>query len=450
MSNFEQYRDRFQKIPVEQRREKLNLLSKSEKLLLTKYPNLFLFDKQVIPEGDWRYFLLRCGRSFGKTVSGSAWIANKIIKGAKVVGLCGPTYDDVAKVMIPAILKWFPELPKESYNHQKHVLTFPNGSQIHCYTSDKEIRGPNLEFLWCDEICVWCDSIPEKVQERFDLIDMSVRVGKNPQTIITSTPKPFPIFITYEKKCRDNPNVYQMSTGTMFDNPFLPKSFLDAQIEKHGSTRLGRQEIYGELLTDQPGALWNNKILDDCRIEPSDFNSLINDQKLFIYRIVIAVDPAITANTNSDETGIIVAALCSNNQIYILRDVSGQLTPNQWAQKTIEMYNEYKADRIIAEKNQGGLLVESNIHSVDRYAPVKLVSATKGKIVRAEPVASLYERLRVHHVGYYKELEYQMTHYTGNTKDKSPDRMDALVYAVTELLLSQTYTNRDVTAVGYY
>lgn len=434
MKNSQLLRTKFQSLSPLKQKEFLKSLNAEEQRYFQEHPEFFLFDKQIIPEGDWRYMLLRCGRGFGKTTSGGAYVASQIYKGIKYIGLCGAKYSDVKQDMIPSILKWFSRdfVSQIKRNDQEHILILPNGAVIKYYSSDTEIRGPNLQLLWCDEICKWCDSIPEKVKECFDLLDMTVRIG-DPKIIITSTPKPFFWFREFEAKSQNN-NKYQQIIGTMFDNPYLPQSFIDAMIDKHGGTRLGRQELYGELLNDTEGALWVYSMFEPKVKEPPAMR-----------RIVVCIDPAVTSNVKSDETGIIVAGLGVDGKVYILDDLSGKYSPFDWAKKAINAFHERKADRIIAEKNNGGDLVESNIKSVDRNVPVKLITASRGKIVRAEPVAALYEQKKVYHTKEFKTLEDQCCSYTGDSKDKSPDRMDALVYAVTELLLTAKYVNRDAT-----
>ncbi len=433
MNDISQLRVKFQQLSPIQKRNYLKSLSTDDLKVFYQHPELFLFDKQIIPNGNWRYLLLMCGRGFGKTTAGGAHVASQIYQGVKYIGLCGAKYSDVEQDMIPSILKWFSRdfVSKIERNSQQHILHLPNGAVIKYYSSDTEIRGPNLQLLWCDEICKWSDSIPEKIKECFDLLDMTVRVG-DPKIIITSTPKPFSWFNEFSAKVNSNNKSYKIITGTMFDNPFLPKSFIDAMIEKYGGTRLGRQEIYGEILTDHEGALWNYSMFEPRVASPPQMR-----------RIIVAVDPAVTADKNSDETGIIVAGLGVDNKVYILEDLSGRYSPYDWAKKAISAYENHKADKIIAEKNNGGDLVESNIKSVSRMAPVKLVHASRGKIVRAEPVAALYEQKKVFHIKEFKTLEDQCCSYTGNAKDKSPDRMDAMVYAVTELILTMKYANRN-------
>ncbi len=426
----------------EQKESYLKTLSPDEIAFFWDNPSLFLFPKQYIPEGDWRYFILRCGRRFGKSISGSAWIAEKIIKGAKEVGLCGATYEDVAKIMVPSIIRWFQDTPetKPVFNSQQHLLKFPSGAICHTYTSDKETRGHSLEALWCDEVGSWADSIPEKVEERFNILDTCVSTGKNPQTIITSTPKPHPIFIKWQEQVdKHNPSI-KMMTGTMFDNPWLSDKYRKAEIAKYGSTRLGRQEIYGHLLTETEGALWSQKLIDDTRIETHHYNENIIWN---IVRTVIAVDPAGSTGTNSDLTGISVVSMDKNYNTYVLADLSGVYSPLEWAKKVNEAQKEYQADCIVAEKNYGGNLVEANLRGYNPNVRIKMVQAKKNKISRADPVAAQFEQNKAHIVGSLPELEKQMVHFTAKEKGHD-DRLDAMVYSITELVLDKTYVCRDL------
>lgn len=467
-----QLRTYFQSLNSVEKNIYIKSLTSQEQLYFYQHPDLFCFDKQIIPDGNWIYYLLRCGRSFGKTYAGSAWVAKKIRNGAKIIGLCGPTYDDVAKVMIPAIISWFMphELADPPYNNQTHTLRFANGAKIYCYTSDKEIRGPNLEYLWLDEICVWSDGIPEKIKERFEDIVRTVRVGKHPQTIITSTPKPHPFFIDFQEEIdRGNP-AYQMLVGTMFDNPTLPQSYIDEQLAKYGTTNRGKQELYGELITENPEALFNKlwinaaRIVDpelpikyDATTQPQHlayfFNQVL-ENKIIIKRIGISADPAVSNGKASDETGIIVGAQAFNGDIYILSDYSGKHTPDAWAKIVRNQFNHYRKHftevSIIAEVNQGGDLVVSNLCAVDHTLKphIKCIHASKGKLIRAEPVAAKYQRKKVHHVGFFPLLERQMTNYTGDSKMGSPDHLDALVHLVNEFTIVPQYTKRNLAALA--
>lgn len=445
-------RAQFQSMNRLEREEWLRKLNTDELRQLYKHPDIFLFDKQVIQGGDWIYYLLRCGRSFGKSYAGAAWIAKKVRSGAKVVGLCGPTYDDVAKTMVPAILKWFmpDEMEEPAYNHQTHTVRFKNGAVIYCYTSDKEIRGPNLEYLWCDEICVWADNQPEKIKERFEDIARAVRVGKHPQVIITSTPKTHPFFLDFQDQVDSGNGNYRMVQGGILDNPTLPDSYVQEQISRYGKDSRGRQELYGDLIRDTPGAFWNHDLIDETRaslpspLVPVRPKKLTNAQLMGqepippvikeavqLVRIVIGFDPS--GSINGDECGIVVGALYSNGHAYILEDASGSYDPAGYANKIADLYKQYSASAISVESNFGGK--ESFLYilrSVNALMNVKTVHTSQGKTTRAEHISALYNQRKVHHTAIFKQLEDQMctfnVHYS-----KSPDRVDALGYCLTEL-----------------
>ncbi len=465
----EQLRKKFQSLTLEERRKYIKSLSKKERKALLKNPELFLFDKQIIT-GEQRYTILKCGRSFGKSYSGAAWIARKILNGAKVIGLVGANHKDVEQVMVKFILSWFPNDAVYVGGDQAIIKFKSRDAIIYCYSSETEIRGPNLEYLWCDEVCKWCSSIAEKAKECFDCVDMAVRVGKNPQIIITSTPKPFPLFFEWKKKIEEGNKRYKLMEGTMWDNPFLGEDFIQSMVEKFGNTRFGRQELYGDLLEDVEGAAWDAKMIEDCQMSFEEFKEKIKEtithisetghrttyNKFEILRTVIGVDPTVSDKPDNDECGIISASLGSDGHIYVFKDNSGQYTTDEWAQKSVYAYYEIGAGLIVIEKNNGGELVKKNILAVDSSIIIKPISSTKGKLDRALPIAALYERRQVHHVqpkgqkDHFIKLENQMTKYTGNPKLKSPDRLDALVFAIMELKLNETYAERDFSAIGVY
>ena len=255
-----------------------------------------------------------------------------------------------------------------------------------------------------------------------------LRLGENPQCVITTTPKPTKIIkdlITREDVA--------VTSGNTFENADnLADTALTMLKERYEGTTLGRQELYAEVIEEIDGALWNSRMIEETRIN--------EDEERDLKSIVVAIDPAVTANEQSDETGIIVVGKDYNERYYVLEDVSGRFTPDKWARKAIDCYYEWSADRIVAEVNNGGDLVERLLRSIDHNIPYKSVRATRGKLTRAEPVSALYEQKRVHHVGYFSELESQMCSYTGETKP-SPDRLDALVWGISELSRSRGEVN---------
>jgi predicted phage terminase large subunit-like protein len=437
------FRDKFQGLTSVKKIEFIDTLSQQELETLYLFPEFFLFDKQLVEGDDWRYYILLCGRAFGKSYAGSGWLYRKILNGAKTLACCAPTYADLLGVMIPAIMQWSPPNKKPIYNKVDHTLKYHNGAIVWCYSADTEVRGPNIEYLWCDEIAKWADSIPEKVKERFEIMDYAVRAGKTPQTVITTTPKPFPIIREWKEKAQTT-SLYKIATGTMFDNPFLPESYKNAMLEQYGGTRLGRQELYGELLLDVEGALWSGDMIEKDRISALKFKDTIK-----LERVVVGVDPAVTDGTESDSTGIVVAGYAKGHA-YILADYTVKTSPDKWAIQVVKAYETFNASMVIAEINQGGDLVTQVIRTVSKNLPIKTIHAKKSKLVRAEPVAALYEQHKVHHVGVFKALEDEMTSYNGNPKLKSPDHLDAMCYAVSELMLQNVYTNRNFDNIGVF
>ena len=416
----------------------LSSLSKAQLIALYQFPDLFLFPKQIIPDTVLsRYIILRCGRRFGKTVSGSAWLAKRIKAGAKSIGLAGAKHEDVFKIMVPNLLNWFDPITRSKIkiNEQKHQITFPT-CICHTYTSDAENRGSSLEYLWCDELGSWCQSIDEKVKERFQIIDTAVSVGPNPQTIITSTPKSFSLYREIQREIDASNPDYYLITGNMNDNPYLSEEYRRIEKKKYANNAFGRQEYFGELITDNPNALWSYDLLAKCQ-EPSARSLLLANgvpsQQFYeeTGRTVIAIDPSMSMT--GDETGIIVATIWKD-KVLIVKDASGTYSPNEWANIANNLAYIYKADRIVAEKNQGGDLVAANLRNVNPNLPISTIHAKKGKMTRAEPVAALYEQNKVIHLNSFPKLEQQMVEYSG-AGGKSPDRMDALVYAVSELAL---------------
>ncbi len=431
----------FQALDAEGKAALIRSLPAKKAIELKYTPYYWLRDKQIVPEGDWRYCFVRSGRGFGKTKMGAAWVRMLVDENPGKQGfmaIVAPTHGDLSKVMAPAIVDEFPPNQKPIYIEQKGEIRFKNGALIHCFSSDQEIRGGNYEYVWCDEMVKWCDSLPVKVQESFETLDAACRKGKS-QFLITTTPRPWPIFKRWERMANEGHPLVRMICGSMSENDALSEAAKAALFEQFGGTRKGRQELEGEILSDNPGALWTYEMFSECR----------TDTYPALRRVIVAVDPAVSTNQNSDDTGIIVAGLGIDRHVYILQDSSGSYSPNEWAQKVCALYRKHNADRIVAEKNNGGALVESNIRTVNPMVPITLVHASKGKITRAEPVAALYEQRKVHHVGTFKKLEDQCCEYTGDPRQDSPDALDALVWAVTELLLKQQYVNRDSTNVPF-
>lgn len=379
---------------------------------------------QLPPPGEWNGWLILAGRGFGKTRAGSGWVHELVESGtAGRIGLIGPTAADVRDVMVEGVsglLNTAPKWMQPVYEPSKRRVSWPNGAVATLFSSEepRRLRGPEHDAVWADELCAW-----ESVQDTWDMMNFGLRLGKRPRWLVTTTPKP----IKTLKGLLARQDVV-VTRGSTFENEAnLAPTFLDTLRERYEGTRLGRQELNAELLSDTPGALWIVAWLDRDRVKEAP------DLK----RIVVAIDPAVSNNEGSDETGVVVAGVDAKRQNYVLEDLSGRYAPHEWASKAIEAYRRHKADRIIAEVNNGGAMVEATIRAIDSSVPFKAVHATRGKVVRAEPIAALYEQRKVHHVGTFDVLEDQMCSFTTDfdrsRNGYSPDRVDALVWAITEL-----------------
>ncbi len=335
----------------------------------------------------------------------------------RYVNLIGATADDARDIMIEGesgVLSVCPPIERPWYKKSERKLIWPSGCQSLIFTADEpeRLRGKQHEKLWADELGSW------RYAESWDQAMFGLRLGPAPQAIVTTTPKPKP---TIKELLKDAATY--VTRGSTYDNrPNLAPNFFNSIIRRYEGTRLGRQELNAEILDDVEGALWTTQMIDDLRVR--DFPEL--------RRVVVAIDPAVSANPDSDETGIIGVGKGVNNEYYPLADVSGIYTPLEWARKAIHLYHRIEADAIVAEVNQGGDLVEANLRAAGFKGKVIKVHASRGKVIRAEPIVGLYEQKKVHHVGSLAMLESQMTQWSP-VEDDSPDRVDALVWAMTEL-----------------
>ena len=373
------------------------------------------------PEGDWRIWLIMSGRGAGKTRAGAEWVRAQVEAGrCGRLALVAPTAADARDVMVEGesgILGISPDWNRPLYEPSKRRLTWKNGATATLYSADEpdRLRGPQSDGAWGDEIGSW------NRPEAWDMLMLGLRLGANPRAVATTTPKPVRLI----RELLANPHTV-VTRGSTYDNALnLAPAFLDQIISKYQGTRLGRQEIEGALLEDVPGALWQRAQLDACRLAAAPE----------LRRVVIALDPAATSGENADLTGIIVAAKGVDGRGYVLADLSCRLSPDGWARRAVNAYHHYGADRLIAEVNQGGEMVASVIKTVDRNVAYRGIHASRGKRLRAEPVAALYEQGRISHCGSFPDLEDQMCAFTADGFDGSPDRVDAAVYSLTELML---------------
>ena len=381
--------------------------------------------EQLAPEGDdWSIWLYLAGRGAGKTVAAAQHIRSVADSGqVKHIGLIGQTAAAIRDVMVlgpSGIMSIVPNFNRPVYEASKACITWGNGVKLHLFSAEESerLRGPNLGYAWCDELCSFAN-----LTDVWDMLQMCMRVGKNPRTIITTTPKPSKLLKSLI--AREGTDV-TITRGSTFDNRAnLAPGYFSSVVSRYLGTRKGRQELNAEILDEIDGALWNLNMIDATRLPKS--------AKPWFKRIVVAVDPAATAGEDSDETGIIVAAIGDDNRGYVVDDLSGKFSPQEWAAKVIAAYYSHQADRIVIETNMGGDMAEQTLRTVDRNVPITRVHAKRGKLTRAEPIASLYEQGRVSHIGAFETLEDQLCAYAPGCSD-SPDRLDALVYALSDLM----------------
>lgn len=339
------------------------------------------------------------------------------------IGIIGATAADTRDVIVEGesgILAISPPWFKPEYSVTKRQLTWPNGAIAKLYSADEpgRLNGPQHDFIWADELGIW------RRPEAWDMAMLGLRLGQYPRAIVTTTPKTSMKVRKLIDKARidkenGNPSHYYYTRASTYQNPFLPDIFFAQIKEEYEGTRLERSEIFGEILDDAPGAIFQQAWIDGARVyqPPPIFN-----------RVVVAVDPSGSANKNSDLAGIVVAGRASDKRIYIIEDASGLLKPDEWAERSCSRYHQWEADAIVAERNYGGDMVEAVIKAHDRRCHVETVWASRGKVIRAEPVAQLYQKGMVCHVGLHLKLETELTQWEpGNP---SPNRMDALVWAV--------------------
>lgn len=408
---------------------------------LAALPYIFEFwalPHQMPPEGEWRSWVIMGGRGAGKTRAGSEWVRSEV-EGAgpldpgrsRRVALIGETFDQTRDVMVfgeSGIIACSPPDRRPEWIATRRQLVWPNGAVAQVFSaSDPEgLRGPQFDAAWVDELAKW-----KKAEETWDMLQFGLRLGDHPRQVITTTPRNVQVL----RDILANPSTVTTHAPTDANRAYLAKSFLEEVRHRYAGTSLGRQELDGVLLEDVEGAMWSMKMIDRTRCDapPDRFD-----------RIVVAVDPAVTANSASDECGIVVVGAVTQGhprdwRAYVLEDASvAGASPTEWAERALDAMRRHKADRLVAEVNQGGALVEQVVRQIDPAVPYKAVHASRGKAQRAEPVAALYEQDKVHHVGLMADLEAQMCQMTpqGFEGKGSPDRLDALVWALHELMIA--------------
>lgn len=410
-----------------------------EQALVLKYDwSVWARDNQLLPPGDWRIWLALPGRGWGKTRAGTEALRSLVESGqAKRIALVNDTAADVRDVNVEGpdgILAVCPPWNRPVYEPSKRRLTWPDkgypsdGAVATCYAAEapEMLRGPQHDAALCDELAKW-KNLKKKDLEggtAFDNLMMGLRVGPNPRCLIPTTPRAIPLI----RELRKRPTTHVV-TGSSYENRAnLSPAWFEDTLARYEGTRLGRQEIYGELLDDVPGALWRRDWIERDRV----------DSAPAMRRVVVAIDPAAKSKDTSDETGLVVCGVNFAGHGYVLEDASGRYTPDGWGRKAIDLYRKWSADRIVAEENQGGEMVSHTLRTIFPLVSYRGVHASRGKIARAEPVAALSEQAKLHHVGMFPELEDQLCTWDATTGEGSPDRLDAMVWGLTELLLSNS------------
>jgi phage terminase large subunit-like protein len=390
----------------------------------------------IVDRDPWRVWLILGGRGAGKTRAGAEWIRAKALgllpeatAPAARIALVGETLGDVRHVMIEGVsglMSIHSNADRPRYEPSKMQLTWPNGAIAQAFGGDNpgSLRGPQFDAAWVDEVAKWHE--PER---GWDMLQFALRLGDHPQMVATTTPRAIPLL----KKIMDDPSTVVTRSKTTDNAAYLAPSFITEITRRYAGTALARQELDGEIVDIRSGALWRRDWIDAHRsVSAPDMKT-----------IVVAVDPPVTATASSDACGIMVVGLGPDNRAYVIADrtVQGR-EPHIWARAAIAAYHDFAADRLVAEVNQGGDMVVAVLRQIDPVVPVQKVYASRGKWIRAEPVAALYAEGRVSHVGTYPKLEDQMCAFgaDGLASGRSPDRLDALVWALTSLLLG---TKRD-------
>lgn len=423
--------ERLAGLPKSDRQAALAQLTDAQaEALLYDWRGFLARPNQVMPEGDWDIWLVLAGRGFGKTRTGAEAVREEVnANRSERIGLIAETAADARDVMVAELMRIFPKHQRPVYTPSTRKIEFYNGALAFTYnaTEPDQLRGPQHDFLWHDELAKW-----RYARETWDQAQFGLRLGRHPRQIVTTTPRPIELI---KAIVGGQEGKVHVTRGRTFDNRAnLAPSFL-ARIEaRYGGTRLGRQELEAEILGDLPGALWPQSVIDSYRV-PVGSDADMAALKARMTRIVVAVDPAVTNTEESDDHGIVVAGMDAEQTGYILEDNSQTGSPVEWAREAIRMSQKWGADGVVVEVNQGGDMVAHVLRSVAPNLNIIEVRATRGKHVRAEPIASLYQQGRIRHVGHFPDLERQMTQMTtgGYQGDGSPDRVDAMVWACSEL-----------------
>ncbi|WP_419716229.1 DNA-packaging protein [Altererythrobacter aquiaggeris] len=414
----------------------LNRLNKRQMASARRNWRTQAHDGQIAPLGNWSTWLLMAGRGFGKTRAGSEWLSALAQRNPSArIALVAASLGEARAVMVEGdsgVLAVAPPRWRPVFEPSRRLLRWPNGAQASLFSAaePESLRGPQHSHAWCDELAKW-ERSGDRAEKTWDNLQLGMRLGARPQTLVTTTPRSVPLV----RRLKADPSVTVTGGRTSENADNLSPEFMRAMHRQFGDTALGRQELDGELLEDAEGALWSRALVEQCRCGPG--RDIAADP---FSRIVIGVDPP--ASAHGDACGIIVVGQTEDGHGVVLADCSVEkASPERWARAVAGAAQVWCADRIVAEANQGGAMVGSVLRAANIALPVKLVHASRGKSARAEPVAALYEAGRVSHAGLFAKLEDEMCGLmAGGTYDgpgRSPDRADALVWALSEMMLGQ-------------
>lgn len=394
-------------------------------------------DAQLPPSGEWRTWLILGGRGSGKTRAGAEWVSGMALGLAPFsrlqcghIALVGETFADAREVMVDGAsgILASSRLERPRYEASRRRLIWENGAVASLYSSEDpdSLRGPQFDAAWCDELAKW-----KHPQETWDMLQFSLRLGERPRQVVTTTPRAVPLL----KALFDDRSVAMTHMRTMENAANLAGGFVETITRRYAGTRLGRQELDGELIEERAGALWSRDLIEGC----------FESETPPLHRILVAIDPPASSGKASDACGIVVAGIDADGFGHVLADETMQMAkPHHWACRAIALYHRFEADAIVAEVNQGGEMVAAVLAAEDASVPVLKRRASRGKWLRAEPVAALYEQGRVRHAGRFPALEDEMCDFApdGLSTGRSPDRLDALVWALGELMLGADHKPR--------
>jgi phage terminase large subunit-like protein len=370
----------------------------------------------------WTTWLMIGGRGAGKTFAGAQWVTRLARAGVSPIALVGETEHDVREVMVEGVsgvLRMHPLSMRPTWIPSRRRLEWPNGACAQAFSAEdpESLRGPQFAAAWCDELAKW-----RHADAAFDMLQFGLRIGEQPQQVITTTPRPIALI----KRLAADPATAVTRASTAMNARLLAPAFLDAVVKRYHGTKLGRQELDGEIVEERTDALWPRALIEVCRV----------DKAPPLYRIVVAVDPPASSKQGADACGLVAAGVGEDGTLYVIADeTAAGLTPAGWSRRAVALWHRLEADALVVEVNQGGEMVKAVIGEADPEVPVVSVRARKGKYLRAEPVAALFEQGRVKLAGTFPALEDEMADFglDGLSSGKSPDRVDAMVWAISAL-----------------